>query len=141
MQEWFGVRSVYEIRAVGIPKKTDKDFNPDILMFEDRIVIFKAKDFESALKKARIEAERYISQVYKNIYFQKLIKKRLKRFNAFRIFDEPGDGKELYSTTRLIKGPLTYKQAENLFFGKDENAKQHRQRKKFLDRDFMAPIK
>lgn len=47
--EWFGIRSLYHF---GVNSK-------GLNVFEERVVVFKAKSFEEAHKKAELEAEGY----------------------------------------------------------------------------------
>ena len=141
MLKWFGVRSIYKLRALGKPKKIDKDYNPDVFLFEDRVVLFRAKDFDSAIRKAKKEAKCYVSDTFINVYTQKVITTQIGVFDAFEIFEIPGHGKEVYSMTRLIKRRLTNKQAEDLFFDKKENTRKHRLRKNFSNKSYNAWIK
>ena len=101
---WYGVRTLVRVVASGKPKMVDKNFDPNATLLEDRVVLFQADSFESAIKQAKDEAQRYCKSIeFVNIYGQKVRLKFLKTADAFSLMDqEPSAGCEVYSSTVLV---------------------------------------
>jgi pentatricopeptide repeat protein len=81
--EWFSVRSVY--RFEGGAKGRD--------VYEERVVLFKAEDFDAAIAKAEIEADGYVADLEDG--------EVVPIFQCYAMVDEPGDGAEIFSLMRV----------------------------------------
>ncbi len=101
---WYGVRTLVRLIAVGRPKKTDKHFDPTSTLVEDRVVLFRADSFDSAIEKAEKEAQVYCRRTrFTNIYGQSVRMKFLRMVDAFSLLDdELVVGSEVYSSTTLV---------------------------------------
>jgi hypothetical protein len=103
-------------------------------LVEERILLFKADSFDSAIEKAKKEAQHYCRRTrFMNIYGQSVRMKLLRIVHAFSMFDsEPGVGSEVYSSTSLVARAVSDAMliAER-FGGDDEEAVESRY--KFLD--------
>jgi hypothetical protein len=101
---WYGVRTLVRLIATGRPKNTDKHFDPTTTLVEDRIVLFRADSFDSAIQKAEQEAQQYCRRTrFTNIYGQSVRMKFLRMVDAFSMLDhEPSVGSEVYSSTTLV---------------------------------------
>jgi hypothetical protein len=58
---------------------------------EERVVLFKAGDFDSAIAKAEAEAAEYVKNLDGEV---------LPLFQAHWLFDDPADGSEIFSLMR-----------------------------------------
>lgn len=79
--KWYGVRTVYE--------HVDRAHGRDHL-YEERIVLIRALSSDEAFAKAESEAESYASDETRFLGY----------FSAFQMFDEPGEGAEVFSLMR-----------------------------------------
>jgi hypothetical protein len=80
---WFSVRSVY--RFEGWAEGRD--------VYEERVVLLKAEDFDAAIAKAEIEADCYVTDLQDG--------EVVPIFQCYAMFDEPGDGAEIFSLMRV----------------------------------------
>lgn len=97
---WYAVKSVYRTEAKGRPKNKDKAYRSDLVLIEERIVIFQAKNPDEAFNKAAKEAKSYIEEASTtNIYGQKVSARRLKHMQAYDLDEPPGEGIEIWSRT------------------------------------------
>ena len=55
----FAVKTLYRTTATGRPKRRDKHYDPDTALIEERVVLFRASTFDSAIRKAEREARKY----------------------------------------------------------------------------------
>ncbi|MBL7630392.1 DUF4288 domain-containing protein [Frankia nepalensis] len=84
---WFAVRCVF---AIGLPGSGGGDRQ----MYEERITLWRAASFDDAIARAEDEALRYAAAIddSSNRY--------LGLTQAYHLFDEPGDGAEVFSLIR-----------------------------------------
>jgi hypothetical protein len=83
--EWYAAKTIYKHHCIedGTPKT----------LFEERIVLLQASDFEDAISKAETEAAEYCSTNRDIVY--------LDFVDVFHLFDETiGHGTEIYSLIR-----------------------------------------
>jgi hypothetical protein len=125
--------------AIGKPKWTDRYFDPASTLVEDRVVLFQATDFEDAIKRADIEAQRYCKATrYKNIYGQSVQLRFLKAIDAFSMLDnEPGSGSEVYSSTAIVPTSVRDVGVVTRWFGKKERGA-WQTRNKFIHGQILA---
>jgi hypothetical protein len=79
--KWFTVRSIYRF----------KGFTDHSELYEERVVLFKADDIDSAIAKAEAEAAEYVEHLDGEV---------LPLFQAHWLFDDPADGSEIFSLMR-----------------------------------------
>lgn len=103
MKKMFAVKTFYITEAVGRAKLADKNYKKGIALYEERVVLFFAKNFDEAIKKAEEEARQYAKYSFSNIYKQKVKTKYLDACDAFEIYDSLKNGAELYSMTHVWK--------------------------------------
>jgi hypothetical protein len=132
---WFGVKTLFRTRAIGPPRAIDGAFDPGIVLIEERIVLFRASGFDDAITRAETEARRYAKTIHRNPYGQKVVTRYLESCDAFKLFDSPAAGVEVFSSTMLV--PSTGRQAAlvDRWFGALERRPDKR-RRKFLNREF-----
>lgn len=134
---WYGVRTLVRLIATGKPKKTDKHFDPMSTLVEDRIVLFRADSFDSAIMKAEKEAQQYCRGTrFTNIYGQSVRMKLLRIFHAFTIDGEPVVGSEVYSSTTLVARSVSDAKLIAQLFGDDDESAERRY--KFLDAKILG---
>jgi Domain of unknown function (DUF4288) len=119
---WYGVRTLVRLIATGRPKKTDKHFDPMTTLVEDRVVLFRADSFDSAIEKAEKEAQQYCRRTrFTNIYGQSVRMKFLRMVDAFSMLDhEPVVGSEVYSSTTLVARSVSDAKLIAQRYGDDE---------------------
>jgi hypothetical protein len=139
MMKWFGVKTVYKITVSGKARKPiPKTYDPS-LMIEERVVLFKARSFDQAIKKAEKEAKVYASNPHNNPYGQIVHYNYLETADAYELFDPPGDGIEVYSQTEISMKVMNDNEILNRKFGGSySESKEKRIRLKFLDGGFSA---
>jgi acyl dehydratase len=105
--EWYAAKTIYKHYHVedGTPK----------IVFEERIVLFYAADFDEAIAKAEAEASEYCGKNNGTVY--------LDFVDVFHLFDETiGHGIEVYSLMR--ESDLSEKDYLDHFY---DNGKEYRQ--------------
>lgn len=50
--KWFGVKTLIRWEAIGKPESIDENFDEDATLVEERIVLFKARSSDEAIKKS-----------------------------------------------------------------------------------------
>ncbi len=139
--KWYSVKTLYKIYTVGTPKKTDKYYNNSTNLIEERIVLFKARNFEEAIKKANAEAMQYSTRPYHtNPYGQTVKMKYMNVYDCFELFDEPGNKKEIFSATEIVSNKLSNKKLFSNKFGKYESKSALKKRKRFLNQEFNGRV-
>lgn len=134
--KWFSVKTLYRwSETVPASDTTTKNENP--ILLEERVVLFKARSIESAIKKAEKEAEAYSTVLVKNSYGHDIQVQYLGCCEAFEMFDNPEDGKEIYSQTNIYPSSLKKEDAIELRFGPELNKEEEAiLRRKFEDGKF-----
>ena len=79
-------------------------YDPDSTSLEERVVLFRARSPEDALKQGRTEGLRYAREGQRvNAHGQKVRTKLIDRWEAFDLFDQVvKSGAEVYSSTRHL---------------------------------------
>jgi hypothetical protein len=127
------------LTATGRPKNTDEHFDATSTLVEDRVVLFRADSFESAIEQAEKEAQQYCRQTrFTNIYGQSVRMKFLRIVHAFSMYDhEPVAGSEVYSCATLVARTVSdAKLIGQRFGGDDEDTVESRY--KFLDAKILG---
>jgi uncharacterized protein DUF4288 len=100
---WFAVRTFLRSRPVGRPKRRDATYRAGVAAIEERIVLVRAKNADAALKKGRSEALEYArSARVTNVYGQTVVRELLHYVEAYEMFDDPGDGAEVFSSIEIV---------------------------------------
>lgn len=132
--EWYAVKSLYRWEAQGEPEGSDEFFDAGATLLEERVVLFKGRSFDEALRRAEKEAEDYCQFEMFNPYGQTLRFRCLDFFDAYHLVDLPGkdtpSGLEVYSATEKVDASFTDDELIDRRFGTESNEKDPR-RKKF----------
>lgn len=142
MWRWYGVKTLYRTRAIGPPSDPDEHYDPDSTMLEERIVVFRARSFDDAIRKGELEAEAYANgretpaggkrrAEIRNPYHQRLSTRFLGAIDAFELFEPPGAGVEVFSSTSLVSKGTSDSALVDARFGQEE--RHLGARTKFLD--------
>lgn len=130
---FFAAKTLYLYEVTGTSKVKKQKPDTKFIMIEERVVLFEAKDFETAIKKAEKEAKSYES-THTNPYKQKVKIKYLNCVDVYEVYDDLADGCEVYSTTNLLKKNVLKKNLLDIHFGELLNQKAEIQvRTKFLN--------
>lgn len=132
----FGAKTLYLYEVTGASKVKKHKPDTKFIMIEERVVLFEAKDFESAIKKAEKEAKAYES-THTNPYKQKVKIKYMNCVDVYEVYDDLADGCEVYSTTNLVKKNEMKKHLLDIHFGEVLKQKQEIDiRTKFLNIEY-----
>jgi len=131
---WYSVKTVYRSRCLGKASRT-RDTVPSTVV-EERVLIFRARNFAEAIKKAEKEATEYCKLVYANPMGQKVKTKYLGACDAFVLRDPPSNGAEVYSGMKAVDPGISDSRLVEDTFG-NERAYQKTKRF-FLNREFSG---
>ena len=100
---WFAVKTFLRMRPTGAPKRRDETYRAGLAAVEERVVLFRAKDADAAIKKGRAEAAKYAKAGRtRNVYGQSVITEMLGYSETFELFEDPADGVELFSSIEIV---------------------------------------
>ncbi|MFW2331194.1 MAG: DUF4288 domain-containing protein [Nitrospinota bacterium] len=135
MMKWFGVKTVYMTRTTGKVHSTRSKVHPSSVMIEERVVMFKARNIESAIKKGEREAKEYIDGDEDNItpYGQIARQRYVGCCDAYMLDDKLGDGQKVYSATEVRLTKPTKAELYNSKLGLEYGNRERNLRRKFLD--------
>ena|SRR5215203_2537772 len=133
--KWYGVKTAFRTSASGRPASVDADFDSDATLVEERIVLVRARTPNEAIAKGEAEANKYVTETYRNAYGQTVLSRYLGAIDAFELFDDPAAGEEVFSSTEIISSKLSDKDVIERYFGKAEPRSTFSRRKKFLNCD------
>lgn len=98
--KWFGVRTLFVYR-IAKAKSAANAKNSGKSYFEERTVLFKAKSFSDAIRKAEKDARKYEDD-FVNAYGETIEVRYLRAADAFEIIESPKEGVEVYSSTEVF---------------------------------------
>jgi hypothetical protein len=137
---WFGVKTLFRSRAVGSPRTFDSAFDPDVDCVEERVVLFRARTFDDAIARAETEARRYAKTTHRNPYGQAVVTRYLGSCDAFKLFEAPAAGIEVFSSMVLVPATEGRRALVDRWFGPSERVPDKR-RRKFLNREFSGEVR
>ena len=127
---WYGVKTIYGSRCSG--KTSGPKGGTPSTVVEERVVIFRARTFAEAIKKAEKEASEYCNWKYTNPFGQKVKTKYLGACDAFILLDPPKSGSEVYSGMNAVDPRISDSQVIEGSFGNERAFK--RTHRFFLNR-------
>lgn len=119
---WFGVKSIYETKVLPTPGRggRNKLHQPRERLVEERVVLLRARSVEEAIAKAEKEAARYADTPRHRNHEGDLVETRyVGALDVFSIDGEPGSGREIYSSMRVVPGDLDDDTLLDLLLGQD----------------------
>ncbi len=141
--KWYGVKTVYRLEPAGPPEATDKDFWGEGSLVEERIVVFRARTFSEAIRKAEREATAYAASIRdRNPYGQRLVTRYLGACDAYEMTDAPlTSGSEVFSMTELVRRSVKDDAVVDKRLGCEESVRDTARRKNFCLLLFNAAVK
>jgi hypothetical protein len=139
--KWYGVQTLYRTAAIGKPLATDKHYSAAVTMVEHRTVIFRARSFDEAIRKAEKNAKSYAAaNPHRNPYGQRVKTRYLGFCNAFVIYDHLESGAEVHSETEVIPRRITDSQVCSRPIGSGEPPNGSSLRQNILDIELAGPV-
>lgn len=137
----FGVKTLYRSAPRGRPKGRDRFYAEGVTLVEERVVVFKARSFEEAIKRAEREASVYARDRYRNAYGQVVVTRYLGYCDAYEMSDSLGlSGVEVYSSTEIVPARKSDQQIAGRVIGAGETAGMTRQRRNIMNIVFVDPV-
>jgi hypothetical protein len=133
MWNWYGVKTLYRTQAVGNPIKIDYRFDASVDLIEERVVLFRARSHDEAIRKAEAEASKYASNGSgRNIYGQVVRRRYLGVCDSFQMYDQPQATIEVFSSTFMVHRGQTDARVISGQFGMAETQRDVGRRLKFI---------
>lgn len=134
--DWYAVKTLYRVEASGEPDFTDVGFDEQITLIEERVVLFKARSFNEAIRKAEKEAHSYAKNwKLVNVYGQQVTGRYLGSCDAYCLYDPPANGIEVFSATELWSENVADETLIDRKLGKEEAKTKSRKRYKFFHKE------
>jgi len=143
---WAGFRSRHNFakrRKKRCHAREDVELHdPDAHLFEERILLIKAKDRREALCKAEREARDYARKgTCVNPYGQTITTQYLGFCEVYEIGRSLADKNEIFVTTRLISRKIPSAKIARIYMGKRRSPYEKNKRKKFINREYSPEEK
>ena len=141
--KWYGVKTVYRLEPGGKPEATDRDYWGDGSLVEERVVLFRARSFKEASRKAEREAKKYAAEsTDRNPYGQKLSLRYLGACDAYELTPDetPESGVEVFSMTELTPRSTSDEAVIRRRLGAEESQRAKARRKNFCLLLFNGPV-
>ena len=130
--EWFAFRGLYLKTTLGKAKNKDDAYVKSTVMLEERVVLFKSKDINSAIKAGLKDAKNYSKYKFKNMYGEVLTIEFLDMWDTFELFENPDNGIEVFSVNDVYANRGSEVKAAKIKLGpKYIMSKENKLRKKF----------
>jgi hypothetical protein len=140
-KSWFAVKSLFRTEITDSPRAIDADYDPDGTLVEERVVLVRTVSHRKALRMSEAEADRYLRPAqHINPYGQRVVWRRVSILNSFKLFERPGDGREVWSLTSVLPSAMSDKELEAQRFGPEESKAMLRRRKKYLNRRYSGDV-
>jgi uncharacterized protein DUF4288 len=142
INKWYAVKSLYKKEVVGKPKGKDKYYDNSKNIYEERVVIFNAKSFDSAIRLAKKEAREYVKDSsHLNPYGQKVKTTIINATDCYWLLDPPPrHGSEVYSSTFLMSKSKKINSVIDEKLGVYETKVDVKKRKIFLNKAFSGRV-
>lgn len=134
---WYGVKTLFRTRTVGRPRNVDANYDREATLVEERVVLFRARNFDEAIDKAEAEAKQYVAGTPRNRYGQRIRQQYLGCCEAFMMFDDPGAGCEVFSSTQLVPESVSDAKLAAAFV--DDEPRPNPKRTKFFNAELHLP--
>ncbi len=137
---WYAVKTLYRTAPHGRAKGKDSFFAEGVTLVEERVVVFKARNFDEAIRKAEREAADYARDRYRNAYGQRVVTRYLGYCNAYMMGAGIDDaGVEVYSSTEVVAARVSDKQIVDRSIGARETPVMTPRRRNIMNIVFAGP--
>ncbi|MFN0121842.1 MAG: DUF4288 domain-containing protein [Blastocatellia bacterium] len=138
---WYSVKTLFRLEAHGEPEYKTRGYDPNVTLAEERVVLFRARNEDEALKKAEDEARAYCDRVdFTSVLGQRVKARYLDTCELYELLADPGAGVEIYSATEIVSRGKTDAALVNARFGQDETEVLHGKRINFMDRELARAM-
>ena len=137
---WFGAKLLFRSKSSGKPLATDSTYDPNSTLVEERVVLFKARDFNHAIRMAEKEARSYARHWRVNPFGQRVITRYLGACHAFKLFNTPAEGVEVFSSTEVIPQRVSDNAVIDQYLGREESIRDTKRRRNFMYREFSGSV-
>lgn len=111
-KKWFGIKTLYLIYEKAKGRNVP-------VAGEERITLFKAANFDEAIRLAEIEAKKYAAGTFENASDNQIQIRYLNACDAFELFDSNiTQGTEAYSHMSAVSPKITKAELRKITFGK-----------------------
>lgn len=119
---WYGAKTLYKTTTFGKPSFIDKDFNNELMIIEERVIILQASSFDDAIIIGEKEAYEYASNSdFNTVYGQTTKSEYLNIIDIFELFHDPGNLTEVYSQVTMFDKNHSTDQIIDNRFGNERN--------------------
>lgn len=131
--KFYAVKTLYRISARGRPARVDRYYDEKATLVEERVVAFRARSFDEAIRLAEEEAQKYARFLkHKNPYGQNVRAKYLRNCDAYLLDESSSARGELYSRTELVSSDRSDAAVVAGLLGRNETANRSERRRKFV---------
>ncbi len=134
-QKWFAVKTLHRWVPQGRPVKADRSFDRGGTLVEERVLLFRAPTPSEAIQMAERAARQYAKDRFTNPYGETVVTRYLNACDCFELFDDPGNGAEVFSTTCAISKRTSDRGLCDRYFG--SRSENRRPRKRYSDGEFI----
>jgi len=139
--QWYGVKALFRVSAVGRPVATDSAYDPKMTMIEERVLLYRSRSFADAIRAAEKDAREYARTNHTNPYGQRVVTRYLATCEAHWMFELPGSRQEVFSTTEVIPKGVSDKAIVDQYFGHEETTRECKTRRNILNREFSGTVR
>jgi hypothetical protein len=138
--KWYSAKTLYRIKAHGRPREVDAGYKSSNTLVEERLVLFRARSFQEAIRRAEAEADEYVVQFTTvNRYAQRVSARRLRAVEVFEMFDPPNTKVEVWSQMRVASSSVSDQTlVEHRFGPKDQP---QLEREQFVDGEIVRALR
>lgn len=137
---WFGFKGIFKLTQKGKPKRGKAKYIEDTTFLEERIIILKARDFDHAIELGEKEAFDYEDN-YVNVFGQNSSITYTGICDAYMMFDDPDNKKEIFSSIKIFDDKLSRKEIGDSTLGpKYSKSKESQLRLKLRAEEFNGDI-
>jgi hypothetical protein len=132
--KWFGIRIGLRTVAGGRAVKRDVDYDAAGTLFEERIVVVRARNARDAFARVRRRVQRE-AITFKNAYGQVVRQELLPEWESYELFDPPSDGAEVFSRTTRVPATVRDRDLTARFVDSSLSGAEQRKRRRFIAAD------
>lgn len=133
--KWYGVKTLYRAETTGKADHKGAGFDPQATMVEERVVLFRARSFDEAVRKAEREAQQYVTDSdYTGCFGQRVSTRYMGCADVFWLFEPPAEKVEVFSTTEIFPAQVSDAEIIRDRIGKTETVAIKRKRRNFFNR-------
>ena len=132
---WYGIKTAFRLRVFPDPRTAPRKRARTLV--EERLVLVRADTGDAALAEAEAEARRYVAAFGqpKNAFGERIRMTWLGELDAFELFQKPGNGVEVFSSSRLVSASKADSFVSEVIFGAGRPRDEQAERMRFIGGD------